>query len=189
MAILLKGCKPDNFESHRSVKLSFTKIRCLRSNFVEYECFLKSNSPNILALYETNLDDSTDSGNFSVRDDLPLIRKDSITHMHDLAVYVKEGLPFSQDLSLENCRFLLMFSTGFTSFGVLVLFPLSITFFVFMYDFWFYFIQNRWGSLNQPICLSWEILTSIIRNRLTYSGETDRPGKLCYDFSISNNIN
>ena len=39
---------------------------------------------------------------------LPLIRKDSITHMHDLEVYVKEGLPFAQDLSLENsaCSYL-----------------------------------------------------------------------------------
>ena len=27
---------------------------------------------------------------------------DSTTHMHGLAVYVKEGLPFAQDLSLEN---------------------------------------------------------------------------------------
>ena len=33
---------------------------------------------------------------------LPLIQKDFITHMDDLAVYVKEGLPFTQDLSLEN---------------------------------------------------------------------------------------
>ena len=33
---------------------------------------------------------------------LPLIRKDSSTHMHGLAVYVKEGLPFAWDLSLEN---------------------------------------------------------------------------------------
>ena len=33
---------------------------------------------------------------------LPLIRKDSSTHMHGLTVYVKEGLPFAQDLSLEN---------------------------------------------------------------------------------------
>ena len=32
----------------------------------------------------------------------PLIRKDSSTHMHDLAVYVKEGLSFAWDLSLEN---------------------------------------------------------------------------------------
>ena len=32
---------------------------------------------------------------------LHLIRKDSVTHMHGFAVYVKEGLPFAQDLSLE----------------------------------------------------------------------------------------
>ena len=32
---------------------------------------------------------------------LPLIPKDSGTHMHGLAVYVKEGLPFARDLSLE----------------------------------------------------------------------------------------
>ena len=50
----------------------------------------------------TNLDDSLDSGNFSVRGYLPLIQKDSITHMHVLAVYVKEQLPFAWDLSLEN---------------------------------------------------------------------------------------
>ena len=48
------------------------------------------------------LDDSTDSGNFSVRVHLPLIEKDSITHMHGIAVYVEEGLPFARDLSLEN---------------------------------------------------------------------------------------
>ena len=33
---------------------------------------------------------------------LPLIRKDFITHMNGLAVYVKEELPFAQDVSLEN---------------------------------------------------------------------------------------
>ena len=71
-------------------------------NFVNCEFFLESNSPDILAVCETNLDDSIDSGNFSVRGYLPLIRKDSITHMHGLAVYVKEGLPFAWDLSLEN---------------------------------------------------------------------------------------
>ena len=71
-------------------------------NFVDCESFLESNSPDILALCETNLDDSIDSGNFSMRSYLPLIRKDSSTHMHGLAVYVKEGLPFAWDLSLEN---------------------------------------------------------------------------------------
>ena len=74
----------------------------LLSNFVECESFLESNSPDILPLCETNLDDSIDSGNFSVTSYLPLIRKDSVTHMHGLAVYVKEVLPFARDLSIEN---------------------------------------------------------------------------------------
>ena len=90
MTILSKACKPDNFESHNSLKLSFTNIRGLSLNFVDCESFFESNSPDILALCETNLDDSIDSGNFSVRGYLPLIREDSGTHMHGLAVYVKE---------------------------------------------------------------------------------------------------
>ena len=53
-------------------------------------------------LYVKNLDDSIDSGSFSVRGYLPLIQKDSITHIHGLAVYVSEGLPFTWDLPLEN---------------------------------------------------------------------------------------
>ena len=102
MAILSKACKPGNFESHNSLKLTTMNIRGLRSNFVYCDSFHESNSPNILALYETNLDDSIDSRNFSVRGYLPLIRKDSSTHMYGLAVYVKEGLPFLCDLSLEK---------------------------------------------------------------------------------------
>ena len=127
MAILSKACKPDNFESHNSLKLSFINIRSLRSNFVDYESFLESNSPDILALCETNLDDSFHSGNFSVRGYLPLIRKDSSTHMHGLAVHAKEGLPFARDLFLEVFRFLLMFLTGFTSISVLLPFPLTFS--------------------------------------------------------------
>ena len=67
MAILAKVCKPDNFELQNSLKLSFTNNGGLCLNFVDSESFLESNSPDILALYETNLDDSIDSGSFSVR--------------------------------------------------------------------------------------------------------------------------
>ena len=63
MTILSKESKPDNFESRDSLKLNFTNIRGLLSNFVECESFLESNSPNILAYCETNLDGSIDSGN------------------------------------------------------------------------------------------------------------------------------
>ena len=93
-----KARKPDNFELHNSLKLSFMNVQGLHSNFVDCQSFLESK----LALCKINLDDSVDSGNFSVRGYLPLIRKDSSTHMAGLAVYVKEGLPLAQDLSLEN---------------------------------------------------------------------------------------
>ena len=49
MAILSKGCKQNNFESHNSLNPSFDNITGLHSNFVECESFLESNSPNILA--------------------------------------------------------------------------------------------------------------------------------------------
>ena len=51
---------------------------------------------------QTSSDDSVDFNTFSVMDYLPLIRKDSTTHTHGLAVYVKEGLSFARGLSLEN---------------------------------------------------------------------------------------
>ena len=130
MAILSKRCKPDNFEPHNSLKLSFTNIRGLRSNFVECESFLESNSPDILALCETNLDDSIDSGNFSVRGYLPLIQKDSGTHAWSCSLCERRTSFCTGLFSRKLCGFLLMFSTGFTSRSVLLLFPLSITFVV-----------------------------------------------------------
>ena len=82
--LLPKAYKPDNFESSKSPKFSLTNIRGLRSNFADCESFLESNSLDILALCETNLDGSIDSGNVFVRGYLPLIQKD--THMHILAL-------------------------------------------------------------------------------------------------------
>ena len=123
MAILSKACKPDNFELHNSLELSFTNIQGFRSNFVDCESLLESSSPDIFALCETNLGDSFDSGNLSVRGYIPLIRKDSsTTHMHGLAVHVKEGLPFAWYLSLENSA------------------DSYLCLFMFIYD-WLYFTQ------------------------------------------------
>ena len=51
-----KARKTDNFESHNSLKLSFVSVRDLCSNFFGCKSFLESNSPDILSLYETNLD-------------------------------------------------------------------------------------------------------------------------------------
>ena len=66
MAMCSKERKPDNFDLHKSLKLSFTNVQGLRSSFVEYESFLESNSPDSHVLCETNLDDSVDSSNFSI---------------------------------------------------------------------------------------------------------------------------
>ena len=123
MTTLSKACKPYNFKSRNSLKLSFTNIRCLRSDFVCCESFLESNSPVFLALCETNQDGSIDSGNFFGRCYLPLIQEDCSSHMHGLAMYVKEGLPFARDLSLENsadsylCFNWLYFTQCLTSFS------------------------------------------------------------------------
>ena len=102
MPILSERYKPDNFKSLNFPKLSFTNIQGLHSNCVDCESFLELNFPYILALCVTNLDNSTDSGNFSVRGYLSLIQKDSTTHMHGLAVYrnIFELLYFTQCLTL-----------------------------------------------------------------------------------------
>ena len=89
----------DDFEPHNSLKFSFTNVGDLRANFVESESFLESNSSEITALCETNLDDSVDSGDFSVKGYLRLFRKDSVTNMHGLAGYVKEAFPFARILT------------------------------------------------------------------------------------------
>ena len=102
MAILSNAFKSDNFQLHNSLKLSFTNIRGFRSNFVDCESFPEWNFLDSLALCETNLGDSMDSGHFSMRGNLPLIRKDSIIHMHGLSEYVKEELPFTRDVSPET---------------------------------------------------------------------------------------
>ena len=60
--------------------------------------------------------------------------------MHGFVAYVKEGFHFVQDLSLENSADSYLFTIGFTTLSVLLLFALSITFFIFMHGFLFYFI-------------------------------------------------
>ena len=187
---LCKACKPDNFESHNSVKLSFTNILGLRSNFVDCESFLESSTPDILALCETNLDDSIDSGNFSVRGYLPLIGKDFSTHMHGLAVYVKEGLPFARDLSLENS------ADSYLCFRLALLH--SVSYFLFRYrspSSLCTVFDSISSNIDEVISINPSANVFVFgdfnvhhKDWLTYSGGTDRSGELCYNFSISNDL-
>ena len=56
---------------------------------------------------------------------LPLIQKDSTTHMPGLSVYVKERLPVAQDLSLENS------ADSYLCFRLALLHSVSYFFFLF----------------------------------------------------------
>ena len=69
-------------------------------------------------------DDSIDSSIFSVRGYLLLFQKYSSTHMHGLAVYVKEGVSFAQDLSLETS------ADSYFCFGLALLHSVSYFFFL-----------------------------------------------------------
>ena len=102
--------------------------------------------------------------------------------MHGLAVYVKEGVPFAWDLSLENSAD-----------------SYSVSYFFFLHQ-----------SPSSSLCTVFDFISSNIdevlsinpssnvfvfgdfnvhhKERLTYSGGTDRPGELCYNFSISNDL-
>ena len=191
MAILSKAFKPDNFELHNSQKLSFTNTRGLCLNFVDCESFLESNSPDILALCETNLDDTIDSSNFSVRSYLLLIRKDSSIHMHGLAVYVTEGLPFARDLSLENS------ADSYICFQLALLHLVSYLFFLYrspssslctvFYSIASYIDEVLSINLSANVFVFGDINVHH-KDWLTYSGGTDRPGEVCYNFSISNDL-
>ena len=111
--------------------------------------------------------------------------------MHGLAVYVKEGLPFAWDLSLENS------SDSYLCFRLALLH--SVSYFFFLYR-----------SPSSALCTVFDSVSSNIdevlsinpsanvfvfgdfnvhhKDWLTYSSGTDRPGELCYNFSISNDL-
>ena len=150
-------------------------------NFVGCKSFLQSNSPDILALCETNLDYSIDSGNFSVRGYLSLIQKDSGTHMHGLAVYVKEGLPFARDLSLENS------ADSYLCFQLALLHLVSYFFFLYQSPSWSLctVFDSVSSSIDEVLSINpsanvfvFEDFTICHNDWLAYSGGTDKLGEL-----------
>ena len=100
-------------------------------------------TPDILVLCDTNLDDSLDSGNFFVRGYLPLIRNDFSIHVHGLAVYVKEGLRFARDLFLENS------ADSYSCFRLALLD--SVSYFFFLYRSPSSFLCTVFGSISSNI--------------------------------------
>ena len=116
----------------------------LCSNFVDCEFFLESNSPRILAVCETNLNDPVDSGNFSVKGYLPLM---------------KEGPLFALDLSLEN-SYLCLLLDSYLCFRLALLNSFS-------YFFFLYWSPSLSGVfVLQLLSFDWEILIMLLSQSL-----------------------
>ena len=96
-----------------TLKFSLRDIWGLCSNFIECESFLESNSPDILVLFETNLDDSfilaiSQSG---------VIFLKGFCYSYAWSCSFCEGRTYFYRslIFIKLCRILLIFSTYFTS--------------------------------------------------------------------------
>ena len=78
-----------------------------------------------------------------------------------------------------------MFSTSFTSHRVLLLFPLLITFFTDSVSSKTYKILLINPYVNVFVFADFNVHH---KDWVTYSGGTDRPDELCYNFSFSNDF-
>ena len=110
--------------------------------------------------------------------------------MHGLAIYVKEGLPFARDLSLENS------ADSYLCFRLALLH--SVSYFFFLYQSPSLSLCTVFDSISSNIDEVLSINPSAVfifgdfnihhKDWLIYSGGADPPGKLCYNFSISNDL-
>ena len=111
--------------------------------------------------------------------------------MHGLAVYVKEGLPFARDLSLENS------TDSYLCFRLALLH--SVSYFFFLCQSPSSPLRTIFDSISSKIdeVLSISPSANVFvfadfkvhhKDWITYSGATDRPGELCSNFSISNDL-
>ena len=153
MVILSEGCKPDNLELHKSLKLCCTNIWGLCSNFVDCESFLESNSADSPTLFETNLDDSIDCGSFSVRGLSSFNPKGFYYSYAWSCCWCEVSTSFwTGRISRKLCRWpLFKLLASFTTLSVFLLLPVLITFFIFLHSFWFCFIWHRFDFLDQPV--------------------------------------
>ena len=135
--LLSKRCKPDNFEQHNSLKLSFTNIQGLHFNFVECESFLESYSPNIPALCETNLDDSNWFWQFLCK---------------RLSSFSLERLYYSYAWSCSLCERRTSFCMGLVS--------RKLFRFLLFFSDWLYFAQclTSFSSINHLHCYVWLLI-------------------------------
>ena len=105
--------------------------------------------------------------------------------MHGFAVYVKEDLPFAWDLSLENSK------DSYLCFRLALLHSVSYFFFLYQSSSSLWMVFDSISSKIDEV-LSINPFANVLvfkdfnvhhKDWLTYSGETDRPSEICYNFS------
>ena len=141
MVILWKGCKPDNFESRKSLMLSFMNIRSVRSNLLIVNISLNQTLLTFL-LYMWDKSGWLNWFWEFLCERLFSFNPKEFYYSCVWSCSLCEGrTSFCMGLTSRIiCWFFLRFCTGFTSLNDLPPFPLSISFFVFMDSFWLYFI-------------------------------------------------
>ena len=109
--------------------------------------------------------------------------------MHGLAVYMKEGLLFARD-SKKLCGFVLMFSTGFTSLIVLLIFPLYLSPSSLCTDF-----DSVSSNADEVLSIKPSAIVFVFgdfnihqKDWVTYFGGAGRPGEHFYNFAISRDL-
>ena len=130
---------------------------------------------------------SIGSNHFSVSGCLTLIWKDSVTHLHGLAVHVKEGLLFAQGSSLENSDDSYLY--------LQLALPHFVSYFFFLHQS---MPLSLWTIFNTILSKIYKVLSIKLsanvfvigdlnihhKDWLTYSWGTDRPSELYFNFSI-----
>ena len=157
MALLSKGWKPDNFESHNSIKLSFMSIQGLHLNFVECEFFLESNSSDALVCVR-----QTWMTQFILV--ISLFNQKEFYYSYAWSCSLCEGrTSFCMGLICRKlCRFFLMFLTGFTSPSFSSINHLLCLYAQFVILFLLTLMRFFW-STHLLMCLPLQTLTPILR--------------------------
>ena len=110
--LLSKLYIPENFESHNSLKLSFTNIWGYFSNFAVCKSF------------------------YSV-----LVWKESATHACSCSFCEDQAFLCTLPVPLKLLRFIFKFLTDLTPFNVLLLFSLVVTTLFCLYSFWLFYVM------------------------------------------------
>ena len=182
--------KPDNVKSPKPLKICYTNIRGLRTNFKDLEAFLLENSPDIFALSESNLHEGILDADFLVPGYLPIHRKDS-GHMHGLGVYVRCSLPIARNLVLEDNN------EAFMCFRLALMHSTTYIFFLYRSPSTPSCSVVEAVSSNIDKALSMQPSANIIvcgdfnahnTDWLVHSHATDAAGLSCHDFAMSQDL-